>query len=113
MWELESGRSVEHAMTMTFASLVLIQFFKAYNFRSDRVSVLHEPFKNRWLNLSIVCEFLLLVAIVYVPALQKPFATYGLSLVDWGIVLVAAVTICPVLETAKWLERRGWFGELD
>lgn len=113
IWELESGRSVEHAMTMTFVSLVLIQFFKAYNFRSDRVSVLHEPFKNRWLNLSIVCEFVLLVAIVYVPVLQKPFATYGLSLVDWCIVVVAAATICPVLEMAKWLERRGWFGELD
>ena len=27
-------------MTMTFVSLVLIQFFKAYNFRSDRHSVL-------------------------------------------------------------------------
>ena len=113
MWELESGRSVEHAMTMTFVSLVLIQFFKAYNFRSDRVSMLHEPFTNRWLNLSIFGELLLLVAIVYVPALQKPFATYGLSFIDWCLVLVAAVTICPVLELAKWLERRGWFGDLD
>jgi Ca2+-transporting ATPase len=100
-------------MTMTFVSLVLIQFFKAYNFRSDRVSVLHEPFKNRWLNLAIFWEITLLVAIIYVPVLQKPFATHGLSLVDWCIVLVAAATICPVLEIAKWVERRGWFGELD
>ncbi len=27
---------------MTFVSLVLIQFFKAYNFRSDRHSVLRQ-----------------------------------------------------------------------
>lgn len=28
--------NIEEAMTMTFVSLVLIQFFKAYNYRSDR-----------------------------------------------------------------------------
>src|SRR5688500_12481687 len=38
IWALNSGRSVQEAMTMTFVSLVLIQFFKAYNFRSDRHS---------------------------------------------------------------------------
>jgi len=34
-WALNSGRSTQEAMTMAFVSLVLIQFFKAYNFRSD------------------------------------------------------------------------------
>jgi len=24
-----------------------------------------------------------------------------------------ALTIVPVLETAKWMERRGWFGPLE
>ncbi|NTU61954.1 MAG: cation-translocating P-type ATPase, partial [Chloroflexi bacterium] len=52
-WAQNSGRSSEEAMTMTFVSLVLIQFFKAYNFRSDRVSVLHRPFANKWLNRAI------------------------------------------------------------
>ena len=28
-------------MAITFISLVLIQFFKAYSFRSDHLSVLH------------------------------------------------------------------------
>jgi Ca2+-transporting ATPase len=112
-WELQSGRTVQHAMTMTFVSLVLIQFFKAYNFRSDRVSVFNHPFRNRWLNLAIVWEIVLLLLIVYVPFLQKPFQTFPLSLVDWCIVIAAALTISPVLEIAKWMERRGWFGELD
>ena len=43
---------------MTFVSLVLIQFFKAYNFRSDRHSVLRHPFANKWLNLAIVWELI-------------------------------------------------------
>jgi Ca2+-transporting ATPase len=51
--------------------------------------------------------------IVYVPFLPRPFDTFGLSLVDWCVVVIAALTISPVLEMAKWLERHGWFGELD
>ena len=38
-WLLRIGRPLEEAMAMTFVSLVLIQFFKAYNYRSDRLSV--------------------------------------------------------------------------
>ena len=112
-WELQSGRSLEHSMTMTFVSLVLIQFFKAYNFRSDRTSAFHRPFANRWLNMAIAWELLLLALIVYIPLLQTPFETFSLSAVDWAIVTVAAFTVFPVLEGAKWMERRGWFGALD
>jgi Ca2+-transporting ATPase len=53
-WAVQSGRSLAQAMTMTFVSLVLIQFFKAYNYRSDRISVLKKPFANKWLNLAIL-----------------------------------------------------------
>jgi Ca2+-transporting ATPase len=112
-WELQSGRTVEHAMTMTFVSLVLIQFFKAYNFRSDHLSVFNRPLANRWLNFAIFWEILLVVLIVYVPWLQQPFQTFSLDPIDWCIVVTAALTISPVLEMAKWLERRGYLGDLD
>ena len=98
---------------MTFVSLVLIQFFKAYNFRSDRLSVLNQPFANKWLNLAIVWELILLGLIVYVPILETTFGTYGLPLRDWFIIIAAALTVSPVLELTKWAERRGWFGELS
>jgi Ca2+-transporting ATPase len=111
-WALQSGRPSEESVTMTFVSLVLIQFFNAYSYRSDRLSVFHRPFANRWLNLSIVWETMLLAVIVYVPWFHGPFKTYALSATDWGIVLAVALTIVPVLEIAKWLQRRGWFGEL-
>jgi Ca2+-transporting ATPase len=110
-WALGSGRSLSEAMTMTFVSLVLIQFFKAYNFRSDRHSMLRRPFANRWLNLAVAWEVVLLALIVHVPLLQGPFGTSGLPPVDWSIVIALALTVSPVLELAKWMGRRGWFGE--
>ncbi|MBW2160486.1 MAG: cation-translocating P-type ATPase [Deltaproteobacteria bacterium] len=112
-WALRSGRSVAEAMTMTFVSLVLIQFFKAYNFRSDRQSVLHRPFANKWLNLAIFWELGLLVFIVSFPPLHEPFGKYALSRADWLIAIGVSLTISPVLELAKWFERHGWFGELS
>jgi Ca2+-transporting ATPase len=100
-------------MTMTFVSLVLIQFFKAYNFRSDRHSIFHKPFANKWLNLAVGWELALLALIVYVPFLHEAFSTYALSLQEWVIVGGLAVTIVPVLEFAKWMVRRGWFGKVE
>ena len=98
---------------MTFVSLVLIQFCKAYSFRSERHTVFQGTFANRWLNGAVLWELALLGLIIYLPVLQAPFGTFPLPLVDWLILVGAALTIVPVLETAKWMERRGWFGPLE
>jgi Ca2+-transporting ATPase len=113
IWALNSGRSMQEAMTMTFMSLVVIQFFKAYNHRSEHRTVFERPFRNKWLNRAIVWEFSLLLLIVYLPFLHEPFSTYSLPLVDWLIIFGVAATITPILELVKWFVRKGWFGELD
>ena len=111
-WALQSGRSLAEAMTMTFVCLVVIQLVNAYNFRSDRLSVVRRPFANRWLNLAVLWEIALLTLVVYLPVLHAPFGTFALTALDWAIVVAAALTIVPVLEVAKALARRGAFGEL-
>ena len=113
IWADNSGRSHSEAMTMTFVSLVLIQFFKAYNFRSDRHSVLNKPFANKWLNWAIIFDFLFLLVIVYVPWFHEPFGTFSLPWRDWAILVPLAFSVVPVLELAKWMERRGWFGTMS
>lgn len=101
-WARHSGRSLREAMTMTFASLVLIQFFKAYNFRSESAPITRRPFANRWLNLAIGWEMVMLAAIIYLPGLSGPFTTHMLPPDDWMIVVAAALTIVPVIESVKW-----------
>lgn len=109
-WALGSGHGLNEAMTMVFAGLVLIEFFKAYNYRSDRRSAFVRPFVNRWLNLAVAWESALLLTVIYLPLAQKYLGTYRLPLDDWLILLAVALTIFPVLELVKWLMRRGWFG---
>jgi Ca2+-transporting ATPase len=100
-WTLMTGRSIPEAMTMTFVALVLTEFFKAYNFRSDRRSVLDRPFANKWLNLAILWELIVLAVVVYVSWAQRLFGTFALTTPDWIIVITVAVSICPVLEVTK------------
>ena len=78
-WALTSGRTLDEAMTLTFATLVLVEFCKAFSYRSDRHSIVRRPFANRWLNLAIAWEVVLLVLVVNVPFLQDAFGTTGLS----------------------------------
>ena len=106
VWARSSGRSITEAMTMTFVSLVLIQFFKAYNFRSERLSVFRRPFANRWLNRAVLWELVLLALVIYLPVLHKPFSTVSLSAVDWIVIVAVAATVIPVLETAKLVLRK-------
>lgn len=108
-WARTSGHSLAEAMALTFVALVLIQFVKAYAYRSDWQSTLVRPFANRWLNLAIAWELLLLLAVLYIPFLQKAIGTFSLSLTDWAVACFSALTIIPVLEVTKWLVRRGWF----
>jgi P-type Ca2+ transporter type 2C len=111
-WLTRAGRPLEQVMAMTFVLLVLVQFFNAYNCRSDRLSIVRAPFANRWLNLAVAWELLLLIVIAYTPFLQRAFGTFSFSLADWGLMVAFAFSIVPVVETVKWMARRGWFGEL-
>ncbi len=111
-WLLRSGRPVQQAGAMTFVLLVLIQFVQAYNYRSDRLSVFRRPFANRWLNLAILWELVLLGVIVSVPWLHEPFGTFTLSRADWALVIILAFSVTPVIEVVKWVERRGWLGDV-
>ncbi|WP_328760253.1 cation-translocating P-type ATPase [Geomonas azotofigens] len=105
-WARSAGRSDSESMTMTFVSLVLIQFFNAYCFRSERDTVFRKPFANRWLNLAVFWEVCLLLVVVYLPALHRPLGTFSLTGADWGPIILASGSVIPVLELAKRLSRR-------
>jgi Ca2+-transporting ATPase len=109
-WARARQFPMDECMTLVFVSLCLVEFFKAYSFRSDRHTVFRQPFANRWLNLAIIWELLLLAGVVYLPFMHKAFGTFSLPLSVWPVLLGVAVTIIPVLEAAKWAIRRGWIG---
>jgi Ca2+-transporting ATPase len=106
MWLLHHGWPLPEAMSLTFVSLVLIQFFKAYNFRSDHQSVLKAPWRNRWLNAAVGWEIVLLALIIQLPVFHAAFGTFSLSWSEWLLVTGLAATIVPMLEAVKLVQRR-------
>jgi Ca2+-transporting ATPase len=102
VWAVNSGRSFTEAQTMCFVSLILIQFFNAFNCRSLKHSLFEiGPASNKWLLAAIGWEICLLCLIVYLPALQGPFHTYALSVQDWGICILAGASIFILVELVK------------
>ncbi|MEG5059229.1 cation-translocating P-type ATPase C-terminal domain-containing protein [Microcoleus sp. A2-C5] len=81
------------ATTVTLAAIVACQDGNVFACRSERVSIFRLGFfSNRLIWFGIAVEWALILSIIYVPALQKIFATAPLSPVQWLILLV-----CPPL----------------
>jgi len=104
---LDNGYSLEYARTMAMTTMVLSQFFQAWNSRSEtqsvfRVSLLSNPF----LFYSMVAAFIAQVAVIYIPGLQWVFRTVPLSGEDWVKATLIAVSVVIGVEIDKEIRRR-------
>jgi Ca2+-transporting ATPase len=90
----------ELARDLAFATLVGTQLAASFAFRSPTRSVLRLE-QNAWLLGAVVVSALSLVAVFYVPFLQDPFRTEGLSLEQWAGVLGLSLIPFVAVEVAK------------
>jgi Ca2+-transporting ATPase len=100
------GVSDQRAMTMTFVALVLIEFFKAYSFRTGNRHFWKRLWENHWLNLAILWELLLVLLIVHSPLGQRLFATQPLTILEWFVTTAWAAAIIPAIELGKLFNSR-------
>jgi len=99
---IKSGGSALYAQCSVFVSLLFLRFFHALNCRSIDESLFKVGFlKNKRLLLVLACTTLFTLAAVYFPPLHGIFNTTSLDLVDWILILFAAVTIIPAMELYK------------
>lgn len=104
---LDDGASLERARTIAVTTMVLFQFFQAWNSRSELQSVFTiSPFSNPFLFYSMVAAFLAQIAVVYVPALQWIFRTESLALGEWTRILLVSLTVVVAVEVDKAIRRR-------
>ena len=86
---------------------ILFELVDAFNNRSDQYSLFKVGFfKNKWFYLSILSSVVLAIIVIQVPALDNVFHTSCLNPGDWIIVIVATLTIFPVVEITKWILSR-------
>ncbi|MBM4447196.1 MAG: cation-translocating P-type ATPase [Chloroflexi bacterium] len=107
LWAWNARNDHLEAQSMCFVTLILVQFFNAFNCRSLEHSLFKiGPFANKWLLLAIGWECIMLGLVIYLPILQGPFNTYALTLTDWVIAILSASTIFIAAEIYKLISSR-------
>ena len=93
---LRQDQGLEAARTGAFLTLVLTQLIHVFECKSETRSFLRIPFmNNRWLVLAALVSLAMILAVIYIPALQPMFHTVALTggqlLVVCGISLIGPV----------------------
>ena len=106
MLALRRGASLEHARTLAVTTMVLFQFFQAWNSRSETESVFRmNPMSNPILFYGMIAAMIAQLAFIYAPPLQWVFRSVPLAPGEWLQVVAVALSVVLVVELDKWLRK--------
>lgn len=95
------------ALTMSYATLGLIQLFHAFNVKSVHKSIFTVgAFKNKIFNYAILLSFVLLASTIVIPGFNDLFKVAHLDGAQWLVVLIGSFAIIPIVEIVKWVQRK-------
>ena len=107
LWAVDSGKDILEAQGVCFLTLILIEFFNAFNCRSLEYSLFKiGPFGNRWLIWAILVTIAMTIPIFYVPFLEETFRVHTLTSIDWIVAVLSASTIFIGAEIYKLIMTR-------
>jgi Ca2+-transporting ATPase len=102
-WALRTGM---HWQTMVFTVLTLSQMAYVLAIRSERESLFTLGIGSNWpLAGAVLSTFVLQLAVIYVPPLQKVFRTEALAPGELALCLACAAVVFATVEAEKWLRR--------
>jgi P-type Ca2+ transporter type 2C len=104
-FEMPKGIS-DDGMTMAFMTMSMCEIFHSFNMRSQRKSVFSLPTHNKVLWAAMIGSLTLTTLVLEVPAVADVF---GFTPVDWkeyGIALVLAFLVIPIVEIVKFFQRK-------
>ncbi|MGB0664414.1 MAG: cation-translocating P-type ATPase [Pontibacterium sp.] len=106
--DLASGASLEHARSLAINGLVMLEVVYLASCRFMRQSVFSVSFMNnsRPFFVAVLTVILLQLGFTYLPLTQELFGIEGLSLGDWGMLLLSALAVVALVELVKQWERK-------
>ena len=97
----ESG----HGMTMAFLAMSMCEIFHSFNLRSQRKSVFSLKTHNKILWAAMLGSLLLTTLVIEVPFIANAFGFTPIGLMEYGIAIVLAFLVIPVVEIVKLIQR--------
>jgi len=103
VWEIANSPD---GMTMAFLTMSMAEVFHSYNMRSRRSSIFKIPAHNRYLFGSMIAAVALTTAVLYVPFLSNAFGFEHISLAEYAIAMLLALSVIPIVEIVKFFQRK-------
>jgi Ca2+-transporting ATPase len=104
LWEVTNSAD---GMTMAFLTMNMAEIFHSINMRSQRRSIFKMNSVNKTLFIAAAISLLLTTLIIYVPFLSSAFSLEHINLMEYGIALLLAVLVIPIVEAVKLIKRLG------
>jgi Ca2+-transporting ATPase len=106
-YQIDPSASPAVWQTVTFTTLTLAQMGNALAIRSEHDSLFKIGIlSNKAMLGAVLLTFVLQMAVIYLPFLNRAFSTTPLSLRDLGISLVFSLIVFFAVELAKWFRRK-------
>jgi Ca2+-transporting ATPase len=107
---MESGKwefvNSPDGMTMAFLTMSMAEIFHSFNMRSQRGSIFTMSTQNVVLIGAAAISFVLTTAVIYIPFLSNIFEFEHISLAEYGIAMLLAVCVIPIVEIVKAIQRK-------
>ena len=91
-------------MTMAFLTLSMVEMFHSFNMRSRRQSVFKLPTQNKWLWFAFAGSLVLTFVVIETP-LAQAFDFAEINAFEYGIAMLLAAAIIPLVEIYKAIMR--------
>ncbi len=102
-----NGEGIVIAQTKAFIVIAMFELYQAFSCRSVNYPLSRVGFfKNKWLILSVLVSFLAVIAVVYIPALQKVFDTAALSIYEFMLLILMSGSGALYLEIHKFVKMK-------
>jgi len=96
----------EVAMTAAFFTLSMCEVFQAFTMRSLTQNIFKLKTRNSVLWGALAISLVLTLLIIYVPVLADIFSLHPLTLPELAVSLVLAVSVIPIIEVVKAVQRK-------
>ncbi|MEG1242517.1 MAG: cation-translocating P-type ATPase [Oscillospiraceae bacterium] len=103
VWEIAASPD---GMTMAFLTMSMAEIFHSFNMRSQRGSIFTLKTQNKALWFAGVASLVCTTLVLYVPFLQRAFGFEHISLQEYGVAILLAICIIPVVEVVKFFQRK-------
>lgn len=102
-WEIVNSPD---GMTMAFLTLSMAEIFHSFNMRSLNKSIFRIKGQNKFLLGAMLASFICTTAVIYIPFLAEAFGFEHISFMEYGVSILLALLVIPIVETLKLVQRR-------